>query len=522
MTLNTGNRVNIEEECHIGVVATTITGGPDVGGGSVRPHTNFGRGHVTRPSNKDGEAAAIPWQPGASGETQWACAGVNAGAGPSSQPSFSAVPNTTNVGAVKPVSEQGSKVTEIRFNDLEKLVHDLKSKLELTSTAPPQMIPPVPILNQIESNRKKIELLERKSILNKIEVENLDSQESPYLQIEQRYPTIRNFPAFFLENKHNPKRGKLIFANDETKTQFLKNEAINNEMRINMKGQGIILNDFIPAKYHFQKYCSVAFMRHLKENKIVSKSKLAMDRYGLKTGFFIDSIGRNKDGAWRFSRDIAPSYSSYKELTDFGDFQPPNIKEYMLKFPNYLTKVKVSKNLHQENNLSPDIQEVYVIPVLYEKYMKNLSSFQETLARERGNEETPPRKLVAFLTVPEFKEAMAKKFPNAHFYQEFHYDDNNEDEWNSEAPKEQRSRASLRTTTQAKRLSSPTEEMENEQKKINQASTPQKQRPLSSSTPLKDDHPSAFNSTNFSTENEDTIMQDTSISHLLEPTPGQE
>ena len=136
--------------------------------------------------------------------------------------------------------------------------------------------------------------------------------------------------------------------------------------------------------------------------------------------------------------------------------------------------------------------------------------------------EIPARKLVAFLTVPHFKDAMAKKFPNSNFYQEFHFDDNNEDDWNSVAPKEQRSRASLRTTTQAKRLPSPTEAMENEQKKINQASTPQKQRPLSSSTPLKDDYPPAFNSTNFSTENEDTIMQDTSISHLLEPTPGQE
>ena len=326
-----------------------------------------------------------------------------------------------------------------------------------------------------------------------------------------------------MQNKHYQRRGKLVFANAEAKTQFLRNESINNKMRINMKGEGIILNDYIPPKYHFQKYCSVAFIKHLKENKIISKSKLAMDRYGLKLGLFIDGIGRNKDGAWRFSRDIAPTYSSYKELTDFGDYQPPNIREYMSKFPNYLTKVKVSKNLHQENNLSQDIQDVYVIPSLYEKYMKNLSSFQETLARERGNVEIPARKLVAFLTVPDFKEAMAKKSQNSNFYQEFHFDDNNEDDWNSEAPKEQRSRASLRTTTQAKRLPSPTETMENEQKKINKASTPQKQRPMSSSTPLKQDYPAAFNSTNFSTEDEETIMQDTSVSQLLEPTsPGQE
>ena len=57
--------------------------------------------------------------------TQWACAGVNAGAGPSSQPSFSAVSNTAKDGASKPVSDQETKSTELRFNNLEKLVNDL-------------------------------------------------------------------------------------------------------------------------------------------------------------------------------------------------------------------------------------------------------------------------------------------------------------------------------------------------------------------------------------------------------------
>ena len=106
---------------------------------------------------------------------------------------------------------------------------------------------------------------------------------------------IRNYPVFYVQNKHNQRRGKLVFANAETKTQFLRNESINNKMRINMKGEGIILNDYIPPKYHFQKYCSVAFTKHLKENKIISKSKLAMDQYGLKLGLFIDGIGRNKE-----------------------------------------------------------------------------------------------------------------------------------------------------------------------------------------------------------------------------------
>ena len=100
-----------------------------MGGGSVRAHTNFVRGHVTHPSSKDGEAAATSWQPGASGDTQWACAGVNAGAGPSSQPSFSAVSYTANDGASKPVSDQETKSTELRFNHLEKLVNELKLKL---------------------------------------------------------------------------------------------------------------------------------------------------------------------------------------------------------------------------------------------------------------------------------------------------------------------------------------------------------------------------------------------------------
>ena len=117
----------------------------------------------------------------------------------------------------------------------------------------------------------------------------------------------------------------------------------------------------------------------------------------------------------------------------------------------------------------------------------------------------------------EYNDEMSKKFPNSNFYREFNIEDNEED-WNQETPKEQKSRALFRTTSQTKRLPSPIETLENEQKKINKASTPQKQRPMSSSTLLKDDYPAAFNSTNFSTENEETIMQDTSVSQLLEPT----
>ena len=72
-----------------------------------------------------------------------------------------------------------------------------------------------------------------------------------------------------------------------------------------------------------------------------------MDKFGMKTGFFIDGVGRHNDGAWHFSCNLAPNYKSFKDLTDFNDYQPPSMHEYMPKFPNMLTKVKISKQLHE-------------------------------------------------------------------------------------------------------------------------------------------------------------------------------
>ena len=67
----------------------------------------------------------------------------------------------------------------------------------------------------------------------------MNPNENPYFQIKEQYPTIRNYPAFSISNKHNRKPGKLIFANPETKDKFLRNEAITNETRLNMKSDGI-------------------------------------------------------------------------------------------------------------------------------------------------------------------------------------------------------------------------------------------------------------------------------------------
>ena len=133
-----------------------------------------------------------------------------------------------------------------------------------------------------------------------MEGKNLNPNKNPYIQIEYKYPTICNYPVFFVPNKHNHKCGKLVFANPETKDQFLRNEANNNVMPLNMKSNGIILNDYIPARYHWQKYNAVHFSKHLEVNKVVAKSKIAMNKFGLKTGIFIDGIGWNKDSAWRF------------------------------------------------------------------------------------------------------------------------------------------------------------------------------------------------------------------------------
>ena len=48
---------------------------------------------------------------------------------------------------------------------------------------------------------------------------------------------IHNYPADFITNKYNPKCQQLIFANLETKDQFLRNGTVNNKKRLNKQDQ---------------------------------------------------------------------------------------------------------------------------------------------------------------------------------------------------------------------------------------------------------------------------------------------